>query len=195
MNLRHEHAKHFKYRLWLWHPFRVLGGPVPGEMIMDLYLRSLAPAPRAAPSAWAKSGDVFRRLRMACRAIPTAAADSWIVHPSVSFRRRRRPRQSKFMGGDYPKHVWPSTCAAKHGESDSRRCYVLLRFVPPFCLLLARSYPACRTALQLSKSLKPLKTRGIPHFQVVRVRRIELLPQAWEAHVLPLNYTRKIQGR
>lgn len=24
----------------------------------------------------------------------------------------------------------------------------------------------------------------------VRVRRIELLPQAWEAHILPLNYTR-----
>ena len=31
--------------------------------------------------------------------------------------------------------------------------------------------------------------------RVVRVMGIEPTPQAWEAHVLPLNYTRSFRGR
>ena len=51
--------------------------------------------------------------------------------------------------------------------------------------------PVTRNA-RISKTLENKGQNA--RFQMVRVRRIELLPQAWEAHVLPLNYTRKIQG-
>jgi hypothetical protein len=85
-------------------------------------VRSSFPVSRAVATAWAKSGEAFTRFRTACREMPAASADSRIVDPSASFARITRPRQSKFMAGDYRKSGLASiTRAAGRGESDNRR--------------------------------------------------------------------------
>ena len=57
--------------------------------------------------------------------------------------------------------------------------------------MLGRIYSQRASRLSsTSHHCNPLKPGKYAIFSGVRVRRIELLPQAWEAHVLPLNYTR-----
>ena len=79
------------------------------------------------------------------------------------------------------------------GWARGERLPAVLRFVT-FCDTFLPRYGAkFRGVSQRALTFKiseTLENKGPPHFQGVRVRRIELLPQAWEAHVLPLNYTR-----
>jgi hypothetical protein len=60
------------------------------------------------PRLQEKAGEAFFLLRIACRVMPTAAADSRIVHPSLSFCKISFPRQLRSIGRGYPQQGLPS---------------------------------------------------------------------------------------
>ncbi|NQX02192.1 hypothetical protein HQ447_16155 [bacterium] len=87
------------------------------------------------------SGETFWRFKIACRVMPTAAADSLMVHPSSSFRKISLPRQSSFMGEDTPNQAFrPSPASPGAGEGTTGSETVVtdwLQISDPYSCILA----------------------------------------------------------